>query len=244
MGRAIGVDVGGTGIKAAVVDVGTGELVGDRLRVETPRPATPDAVRATVTALLAQFGSPGPVGIALPAVIQHGVARTAANIDSAWIGTSLPDLFGELAADGCAFLNDADAQALAEVAYGAARGQSGLVITVTFGTGIGVGLVHDGTLIPNAELGHLELDGAVAESVASARAREAGELTWEEWGGLATRYLRHLEDLLWPDLIVVGGGIAKKPDKWLPFVQPRTPLKPAALINNAGIVGAAHAAGR
>ena len=243
--HAIGVDVGGTGIKGALVDLASGELQSDRIRVETPLPATPAAVRDAVVDLVGRLAvSPTPVGIALPGVIQHGVVRTAANIDAAWIGKSLPELFADVVRHGGTFLNDADAQALAEVTHGAGRGQNGLVVTVTFGTGIGVALVHDGKLIPNAELGHLELDGVEAESTTSARARESEDLSWEEWGTRASRYLQYLENLLWPDLLIIGGGLAKKPHKWLPFVECRTPLRPAAMINNAGIVGAALATNR
>jgi polyphosphate glucokinase len=238
--RAIGVDVGGTGIKGAVVDVDTGRLVSDRIRMETPQPATPSAVRDAVVDLIDQIGPGLPVGVAVPAVVQHGVVRTAANIDPAWIGTSLPELFA--ATPGVvAWSNDADAQALAEHAFGSSRGHDGLIVTATFGTGIGVGLIHDGRLVPNAELGHLELDGRVAESFVNARVRETAATGWEAWGALAARYLQHLENLLWPDLIVVGGSVAKRPEKWLEHVPTRTPLRPATLINNAGIVGAAHA---
>lgn len=238
----MGVDVGGTGIKGAVVDLATGELRSERLRIETPRPATPLAVRAAVAELVARLESNGPVGVALPGVITHGVVRTAANIDPSWIGTYLPDLFEGIAPPVTAFLNDADAQAVAEFAYGASRGQEGLTITATFGTGIGVGLIHDGVLIPNAELGHVELDGVEAESSTSARAREDADLSWEVWGAMASRYLQHLENLLWPEVFVIGGGLAKRPELWQPHVHTRTPLRPAALINNAGIVGAARTA--
>lgn len=273
---AVGIDVGGTGIKGAVVDLDTGELASDRVRFDTPQPATPDAVRATIDAVVAELGgsfrppasgrypqaqrpdedvrplSPSkgsspdsiPVGVALPAVVQHGVVRTAANIDEHWIETDLSELFADAPYDVRAFLNDADAAALAEVAHGAARDQDGLVITVTFGTGIGVGLIHDGRLIPNAELGHLELDGREAESHASARAREDEDLSWAEWGVRASRYLQHVENLLWPDLYLIGGGLAKNPDHWREHLLTRTPLRPAELINNAGIVGAAQASER
>jgi polyphosphate glucokinase len=243
MMQALGIDVGGTGIKGALVDLGSGALLSERERVETPRPATPEAIRDAVADLVGRLGASVPVGIALPGVIQHGVVRTAANIDPAWIGASLPELFADVVAHGGAFLNDADAQAVAEVRHGVGRGRSGLIVTVTFGTGIGVALVHDGRLIPNAELGHLEVDGVEAESVASARARKVEDLSWQAWGARATRYLQHLENLLWPDLFIVGGGIAKKPEKWQPFIDTRTPLCPAAMVNNAGIVGAALAAG-
>jgi len=238
----VGIDVGGTGIKGAVVDVHTGELRSERMRIETPNPATPNSVRDSIVELVQRLGSTDAVGVALPCVIDHGVVRTAANIDRAWIGTALPELFAEALPQATGFLNDADAQAVAEFAYGAARGQDGLVITVTFGTGIGAGLIHDGRLIPNAELGHLELDGVEAESTTSARAREDAGLGWEEWGAMASRYLQHVENLLWPDLFVIGGGVAKRPENWLPHLRTRTPVRPAALINNAGIVGAAHRA--
>lgn len=245
MTHAIGIDIGGTGIKAAVVDTSTGRVVSDRERLDTPRPATPEAVRDTAATLVGRLGcAAGPVGVALPGVVQHGVARSAANIDPSWIGTSLPDLFRDVLPGATAYLNDADAAGLAEAEYGAARGQRGLVLTVTLGTGIGVALVHDGRLIPNAELGHLELDGAEAEATTSARSLEASGFDWPTWTRRVSRYLQHVEALFWPDLIVVGGGVSKTPDLWFPHLEARTPLRLATLVNNAGIVGAAHAAVR
>jgi len=237
---AVGIDIGGTGIKAAVVDTLTGKLVSERERLDTPCPATPEAVRDTVAALLDRVGHAGPVGVALPAVVQHGVVRTAANIDPSWIGTSLPDLMDGVLPGPTAYLNDADAAGLAEAEYGAARGQAGLVVTVTLGTGIGVAMVHDGRIIPNAELGHLEIDAQDAETTTSARAREVGGLGWEAWAGRVSRYLQHLESLVWPDLFVIGGGVSKTPEPWFPLIEARTPVRLATLINNAGIVGAAH----
>ena len=246
MTYAIGIDIGGTGTKAAVVDTTTGRLASARQRLDTPRPATPSAVRDTAATLLDRLGFldgfDGPVGVAFPGVVQHGVARSAANIDRSWIGTSLVDLFGDLLPGPSAYLNDADAAGLAETRYGDARGHHGLVATVTLGTGIGVALVHDGLLMPNAELGHLELDGAVAETTTSARSLEESGYDWVTWAARVSRYLQHLEALLWPDLIVLGGGVSKTPELWFPMLEARTPLRLATLVNNAGIVGAAHAA--
>lgn len=242
MTYAIGIDVGGTGIKAAIVDTTTGTLASTRERLDTPQPATPAAVRETVADLVDRLDLIGPVGVALPGVVHHGVVRSAANIDPSWIGTSLPDLLDDVLPGPTAYLNDADAAGLAEVEYGAARGRDGLVAMVTLGTGIGVALVHDGRLIPNAELGHLELGGKKAESTTSARAREAAGLDWAPWAEMVSAYLRHVEDLLSPDLFVIGGGVSKTPDPWFPLLRTRTPVQLATLVNNAGIVGAASAA--
>jgi polyphosphate glucokinase len=240
MTHAIGIDIGATGTKAAIVDTATGRLVSARQRLGTPRPATPQAVRETVAELVDRLGFAGPAGVALPGVVQHGVARTAANIDPSWIGTPLPDLLDDVLPGPATYLNDADAAGLAEVEYGSAQ-QRGLVLVVTLGTGIGVALVHDGRLIPNAELGHLELDGAEAEATTSARAREAAGLDWVTWAGRVSRYLQHLEAVFWPDGFVIGGGVSKTPQAWFPLLHARTPLRLATLVNNAGIVGAAIA---
>jgi polyphosphate glucokinase len=242
--RALGIDFGGTGIKAAVVDTVTGQLLSARERLDTPRPATPLAVRDTVAALVDRLGYAGPAGLALPGVVQHGVVRTAANIDPQWIGTSLPELFEGVLPGPATYLNDADAAGLAEVEYGSARGHGGLVVAVTLGTGIGVAMVHEGRVVPNAELGHLELDGHVAEATTSARAREVAGLDWASWAGRVSRYLQHLERLLYPDLFVIGGGVSTTPELWFPFLEARTPLRLASLVNNAGIVGAACAGER
>ncbi len=244
MTAAVGIDVGGTGTKAAVVDTRDGSLTTDRERLETPHPATPHAVRETIAALVDRLGFTGPVGVALPAVVQHGVVRTAANIDPSWIGTSLPDLLDDVLPGRAAYLNDADAAGVGEMAYGEAHGEAGLVVMLTLGTGIGVSLFHEGRLVPNAELGHLQVDGYDAETRASARAREAEGLSWEDWAVRMSRYVQHLEAVLWPDLIVFGGGASKKSHKWLHLVECRTPLRTARLVNNAGIVGAALTASR
>lgn len=242
MTHAIGVDVGGTGIKASVVDTATGELLEKRRRLDTPKPATPAAVRDTIAELVNGFGVSAPVGIALPAIVRHGVALSAANIDPSWVGVSLPELLDDALPGPAAYLNDADAAGLAETEYGAGRGQQGLVLTITLGTGIGAAMVYDGTLIPNAEFGHLELDGAVAESTTSARAREITGLDWEPWAAKVSRYLKHLERLVSPDLFLLGGGVSRTPEPWFHLIDVDTPVRLATLINNAGIIGSAYAA--
>lgn len=238
--RAIGVDVGGTGIKAAVVDLSTGEVISERLRVDTPHPATPEAVRDGIVTVIDGLRVEAPIGVALPAVVQRGVTRTAANLDKTWLGASVEDVLGSALPGNPVYLNDADAAGLAEARFGAGRGERGLVIMVTLGTGIGTALIHDGRLIPNAELGHLELDGIPdAEVRTSARAREIEGLGWDEWAARVSRYLGALENLLWPDLFVIGGGVSRHPDPWFPQLKARTPIRLAQLSSNAGIVGAA-----
>lgn len=240
---ALGVDVGGTGIKGAVVDLDQGRLITERHRIPTPQPSTPEAVGATIAEIARSFGFTGPVGVDFPGVVLDGVVQTAANVDKSWIGTPLHDVVGHLLPGPSTYLNDADAAGLAEVRYGAGRGRHGTIVVVTFGTGIGTALIHDGRLVPNAELGHIEVGGEDAETRASASAREREGLGWQEWATTrASRYLRALEALLWPELIILGGGISKKPEKWVPFLDVRTPLVMAELLNNAGIVGSALAA--
>lgn len=244
-GHALGVDVGGTGVKAALVDLATGEFVGDRVRVETPEPATPEAIADAVAGLLAELADAhpeaegAPVGVTVPGVVRGGVVRSAANIDHAWIGTDAVSLLAERLDRRVAVLNDADAAGLAEARFGAARDQRGLVVLTTLGTGIGSALVHDGVLVPNSELGHLEIDGEEAEARASNRAREEEDLSFEHWARRLTRFYGTVEALLAPDLFVVGGGISKKSEEFLPLVEVETPLVVARLLNRAGIVGAA-----
>jgi polyphosphate glucokinase len=241
-GRRFGVDIGGTGVKGNLVDVRTGELLSERVRIPTPHPATPDAVADTVAAVVDEHGWGGAVGITLPSVVKDGRAMTAANIDPAWQCTDAVALFSSrLGGRPVRVLNDADAAGLAEVRFGAGRGRSGLVVVLTLGTGIGSALFLDGKLLPNTELGHLEVDGADAESRASAAARDREELSWQAWAARVTRYVRVVEDLLWPDLVVLGGGVSRKAHKWLPYLEVRTEVVPAALQNQAGIVGAAMA---
>ena len=238
-GFGFGVDIGGTGIKAAPVDLADGALVGQRLRVETPRPATPALVADVVSDLVAAHGWSGPIGVCLPAVVQHGIVRTAANIDRSWIGCDAGSLLAERLDRSVSVLNDADAAGLAEMTWGAGRGRRGVVLCVTFGTGIGSGLFVDGVLVPNTELGHVELDGVDAEQRAAARARDREDLSWQEWAARADRYLRHLVSLFWPDLLIVGGGVSKKADRWMPYLDPGCEVVVADLVNNAGIAGAA-----
>ncbi|MGI8752805.1 MAG: polyphosphate--glucose phosphotransferase [Acidimicrobiales bacterium] len=242
MGLGCGIDIGGSGIKAARVDLSTGQLASERLRLATPSPSTPEAVAAVVADVIAQLSWPGPVGCTFPAVVTAGVARTAANVDASWIGTNIETLIGRALGVGVTALNDADAAGVAEANFGAARDQSGLVVVITVGTGLGTALLHDGRLIPNSELGHLEVGGVDAETMASAGARERTGLGWKPWAAHLQAYLKVLEDYLWPDLLVIGGGVSKKAEKFLPELNLRTPVVPAVLRNQAGIVGSAMAA--
>ncbi|MDQ1420610.1 MAG: polyphosphate glucokinase [Acidimicrobiaceae bacterium] len=244
MSHGFGVDIGGSGIKGAVVDLDTGFLVGDRYKLLTPQPSTPEAVAEAVAEVTKHFGWAGRIGARFPAPVTNGVARTAANVDPSWIDTDIEAVLG--AATGCPVtaMNDADAAGVAEAAFGAARGQDGLVIVTTLGTGIGTALLYRGVLIPNSELGHLEVDGHDAELSSSSGAREREDLSWGEWARRLDRYYQALERYLWPDLFVIGGGVSRKADKFIDRLHLRTPIVPAGLRNEAGIVGAAiHAAG-
>ena len=240
--HGFGIDIGGTGIKGALVDLRDGSLISDRFRLDTPKPSTPAAVATTVAAVAGQVHYQGPVGVTFPGVVMHGTVETAANVDTSWVGTSLIDTLAPVLPGPVTGLNDADAAGLAEVRYGAGEDRPGLVIMVTLGTGIGTALIHDGVLVPNAELGHMEVDGHDAESRASVAARERRGLTWEQWARKVQKYLRQLEKLLWPELFILGGGVSKRPDKWFDLIDTRTPRVIAKLANNAGIVGAALAA--
>jgi polyphosphate glucokinase len=238
--QPLGIDFGGTGIKGAPVDLDTGDFAAERVRVRTPERSTPENVAGVFVDLLAQFpDSTGPVGVTVPGVVRHGVVHSAANIDKAWIGTDADALFTRATGRDVHVVNDADAAGLAEVRYGAAKGRSGLVIVTTLGTGIGSAMVHDGVLVPNSELGHLQIDGHDAESRAANSARERERLSWEQWAARLTRYYRTLELLFSPDLIVVGGGISKSSEEFLPLLDLDTEIIPAALRNRAGVVGAA-----
>ena len=243
---AFGIDIGGSGIKGAPVDLATGQFTAERLRIPTPQPATPGAVAATVSEIVTSFDVRAtlPVGVTFPAVVHHGVARSAANVDDSWIGTNIQDVVGEALGRPVHAVNDADAAGYAEVRYGAAAGARGVVLVVTLGTGIGTTLIADGRLVPNFELGHLEIDGFDAETRAADSAREREGLSWEDWALRLQRYFGVLENLLWPDLIVVGGGVSKHADKFLPLLHLRAPIVPARLRNAAGIVGAAALAAR
>ena len=240
---AIGVDVGGSGIKGAPVDVVGGAFAADRVRIPTPQPATPAAVAATIAEVLGQVGGSGPTGITMPAVVRNGVVETAANIDPSWIGVDAADLFGTALGRPVAVLNDADAAGLAEMRFGAGKGHAGSVVVVTLGTGIGSAVFAEGTLVPNTELGHLPLHGGDAEDWAADSVRDREDLSWKHWAHRLEKYFELLESLLWPELIIVGGGVSKKAEKFLPHIDVRTPIVAAELQNEAGIIGAAvHAA--
>jgi polyphosphate glucokinase len=238
-----GIDIGGTGVKGAVVDITTGELTTDRVRVPTPHPATAQAVVPVVVDLVRQTSYDGPVGCAFPAVIKNGVAATAANIDPSWVGTSVADVVSARL-DGAAVtaINDADAAGIAEMRFGAGQGIDGVVVMLTVGTGIGSAVFVDGRLVPNTELGHVEVDGHEAEHRASEIAREKHDLSRKEWAERFNRYLEVLEGLLWPDLVIIGGGVSKAPEKVMPLLESKAKIVPATLANAAGIIGAALAA--
>jgi polyphosphate glucokinase len=240
--QGFGVDIGGSGIKGCLVDLEHGRLVGDRIRVETPQPSLPDTVYAAVAGIVSSFGWTGRVGVTFPGVMKQGVAHTAANVDRSWIGTDVDAGLDALIPGTVETLNDADAAGLAEMRYGAGRDRAGVVLMLTFGTGIGSALFVDGHLVPNTEFGHIQVDGENGERRASAAAREREELSYPAWARRVDRYLDVLEAGLWPDLIIVGGGVSKKATKWVPLLSTRTPVLAAELQNDAGIVGAALAA--
>lgn len=242
----LGIDIGGSGIKGAPVDTKHGQFAADRLRIETPDPSTPEAVADVVAEIAHHFksetGGDSPVGVTIPAVVARGIVRSAANIDHSWIGTDAARLFSERLGREVAIVNDADAAGVGELHFGAARNVDGLVLLATLGTGIGSAFLNHGRLIPNSELGHLEIDGHDAESKASSHAKEKEDLSWEEWAQRLQRYFGHVEDLFSPDLIVVGGGISKHAEHFLPLLHLRAPIVPAQLGNAAGIIGAAWVA--
>jgi polyphosphate glucokinase len=239
-GLSFGIDFGGSGIKGAPVDLEKGEFAAERIRIDTPQPATPKAVAEVFAELLGKFdASDAPVGVTVPGVVMHGVVHSAANIDKAWIGEDADKLFTDRTGRDVHDVNDADAAGLAEVRYGAAKGRGGLVIVTTLGTGIGSAMVYNGVLVPNSELGHLEIDGHDAEKRAASSAKEREDLSWEEWAERLTTYYRRLEDLFSPELFVVGGGVSKKAEKFLPLIDIETEIIAAELLNAAGIVGAA-----
>jgi polyphosphate glucokinase len=241
-GLPLGIDVGGSGIKGAPVDLDKGEFAQERVRIDTPAESTPEAVCDIIAQIVEQFDEVhdgSPIGVTIPGVVQHGVVKTAANIDKSWIDCEIEKLLEDRLQHDVVVVNDADAAGVAELWYGAAKGQDGLVIMTTLGTGIGTAVINRGVLVPNSELGHLEIDGIDAETVAASSIKTAEGLSYEEWAARLQRYYRHLEDLMWPDLIVVGGGVSKKAHKFLPLLDLRTPIVPAVLRNAAGIIGAA-----
>jgi polyphosphate glucokinase len=243
MADVLGIDIGGTGIKAAPVDLSAGKLAAERVKIDTPHPAVPDAVAEVVRQQVAGFSWTGPVGITFPGVVINSVIRTAANVDKSWIDVDARELFGRVTGQPVTVINDADAAGLAEMKFGAGVGQKGTVLMLTLGTGIGSALFIDGILVPNTEFGHIEIRGKDAEKRASELVREMHDLSWGKWAGRVDEYLEHMEQLLSPQLIIIGGGISRKSEKFLPLLTGlRAKVVPAAMLNDAGIVGAAMAA--
>jgi polyphosphate glucokinase len=240
--QGFGIDIGGSGMKAAIVDLSSGELASDRFRIDTPHPATPKAMAKVVRELIEHHEWSGPLGVAFPGVVQHGIVRSAANIDKSWVDVDANTLFSEVSQLEVHMINDADAAGIAEMKFGSGAGQAGVVMMLTFGTGIGSAIFINGALVPNTELGHLELDGVEAERRAAAKVRDREDLSWKAWSARVEHYIRHVEFLFSPDLIIVGGGVSKNPDKWLPRIDVDTEVVPARMANNSGIVGAALAA--
>ena len=241
--RGFGVDVGGSGIKGGVVDLDTGLLIGDRFKLPTPQPATQVAVARTVAAVVNEFGWTGPVGVTYPGVVKGGVVQTAANVDKTWIGANVVDVIGaELPGQDVTVLNDADAAGLAEARFGAGRDHTGVIVLLTFGTGIGSAVIHDGVLLPNTEFGHIDVGGKEAEHRAAASVKEKHGWSYRKWARQVTKVLVAVENAIWPDLFIAGGGISRNADKWLPLLDNATPVVAATLQNTAGIVGAAMAA--
>ncbi|MDX3504410.1 ROK family protein [Streptomyces sp. ATCC51928] len=238
-----GVDIGGSGIKGAPVDLDRGDLAQERHKVLTPHPATPKGVADGVAEVVGHFGWSGPVGITFPGVVTDGITRTAANVDKGWVDSDARTLLGERIGQPVTILNDADAAGVAEMTFGAGKGRTGTVILLTFGTGIGSAVFTDGRLVPNTELGHLELHGHDAEKHASTKAKEDEDLSWQHWAHRVQKYLLHVEMLFSPELFIIGGGVSRKAEKFLPLIEKvRAEIVPAQLQNNAGIVGAAMAA--
>ncbi len=241
--RGFGIDVGGSGVKGAIVDLDTGLLIGERFKLPTPKPATPDAVAKTIADVVAHFGWEGPLGVTYPGVVTGGIVRTAANVDKGWIGANVQDVIGRaLGGRHVSVLNDADAAGLAEEKFGAGRENTGVIVLLTFGTGIGSAVIHNGVLLPNTEFGHLEVGGKEAEHRAASSVKEREDWGYRRWTEEVTKVLVAIENAIWPDLFIAGGGISHKAPKWVPLLKNRTPVVAAALQNSAGIVGAAMAA--
>lgn len=240
--EVLGIDIGGTGIKGAVVDTEAGTLTQERYRIPTPQPSLPASVADAVAEVVRYFEWKGPIGITFPSVIKDGVIYTASNVDDSWIGTNGQELFQNRTHCPVVLLNDADAAGIAEMTFGAGKDHSGVVIILTFGTGIGSAFFVNGHLMPNTELGHLQVRGKIAEARASDRIRQEKELSWEKWSKRVNEYLEYVEFLFSPDLLILGGGVSKKYEKFLKFLNTRAEIVPAQLFNDAGIVGAALAA--
>jgi polyphosphate glucokinase len=239
--KVLGIDIGGSGIKAAPVNTEDGLMLDLRHRIPTPSPATPESVAYVISDVVNHFNWKGLIGCGFPAVVQNGVAKTAANIDDSWIGVNINKLLTHVTGSPVYVINDADAAGMAEMKFGAGQDKQGVVVLVTVGTGIGTVIFNNGRLVPNTELGHLEYNGMDVEKYVSDATRKEEDLSWEEWAGRFNEYLAELERLIWPDLIILGGGISKKGEKFLGFLDQKIPILTAELLNNAGIVGAALA---
>lgn len=237
--QVLGIDVGGTGIKMAIIDVATGELLTERIKMLTPKPATPEAVIDVIKQIIAQLNYEGPIGCGFPSIVQNGVVKTAANIDDSWIGVNIEALLSEATGFPVKAINDADAAGIAEMRFGAGKGKDGSVLLVTIGTGLGSALFVDQKIVPNSELGHLYLKGVVAEKYASNAVRKNEELSWKEWGKRLNEYLVHLERVICPEMILLGGGVSKKFEKFAPHLNTQVTVLPAESQNEAGVIGAA-----
>ena len=240
--QVLGIDVGGSGIKGAPVDTKTGKLLTERVRIKTPKGAEPQPVADVVAEIAKSFKWTQPIGIGFPAPIKGGVTLMAANVSEKWVGTNADELFTKTTGCDCTMINDADAAGLAEMKFGAGKGQLGTVIMITLGTGIGTAIFYRGNLLPNAEFGHLEMNGKDAEHRASDAVRQRAELSWKKYAKRLNKYLLQMEKLFWPDLFIIGGGISKESEKYIPLLKIKTPVIPAQFLNEAGIVGAALAA--
>ncbi|HYW95956.1 MAG TPA: ROK family protein [Bacteroidales bacterium] len=240
--KILGIDIGGSGIKGAIVNTKKGTLKSKRYRIITPVPATPESVGKVIKKIVKHFDWKGPIGVGYPGVVQNGVARTAANVDPSWIDTDINGLFSELTGCPVQVVNDADSAGYAEMKFGAGAGFKGVAALITVGTGLGTVMFTGGKLMPNLELGHIILHGDDAEKYASDAARKNDDLSWEDWGRRFSEYLGRLEDLTWPDLIIIGGGASKKDDRFFSYLKTRAKVVPAELLNEAGIIGAAIAA--
>jgi len=240
--NVLGIDIGGSGVKGAIVDTKKGEMLSERFRIPTPEPASPEAVSKVIKQIVEHFQWTGPIGAGYPGVVQNGLVRTAANVDTSWINTNIEALLSKVTGCPVSVVNDADAAGLAEMKFGSGKDNKGLVLLVTVGTGLGTVMFSRGKLVPNLEMGHIILNGADAEQYASDAARKNHNLSWDKWAERFNEYLKRMEDLLWPDLIIIGGGVSKKSELFNGLIKSRAKILPAQLENNAGIVGAAYAA--
>jgi polyphosphate glucokinase len=237
----LGIDVGGSGIKGAVLETKKGELITERYRISTPKPATPNAVTETIEAIINKFDWQGPVGCGFPAAVKNEIVKTASNIDDSWIGVNASARIEKKTGCPTHLVNDVDAAGFAEAEFGAGKDHYGTIFMAAFGTGIGTAVFHNQQLVPNTELGHIPMHGMAAEDYAANSIREKEDLSWEEWGGRVNEYLQLIEALFWPDLIIIGGGVSKELNEFKPYIDIESEVLPAKSRNHAGIIGAALA---